>query len=292
MDVQSLSIVVPGGCPNKCKFCVAHMHKEEYVNQVEQNMRFRRLYEEDYTNRLAFARDNGCNTVILTGDGEPLFNTDFLDNFARMNARLATPFRWIEIQTSGVHLDEEKLRWLRDYIKVSTISLSVSSIFSDGYNNEVLAHPTRFDVCVKYLCEQIKKYDFNLRISLNMTKDFAQYSMEDTFNRLAALGANLVTFRKLFAEGVTPEAQWVTENQLPSSEILSRSLWIAEHGKVVGRLPTGAVRYSVCGVSTVIDGNCMDRDGLSPAPDVMRYLILRPNAKLYTSWDDAGSILF
>ena len=35
MEVQSLSICVPGGCPNNCKFCVSKMHDETYPNQIE-----------------------------------------------------------------------------------------------------------------------------------------------------------------------------------------------------------------------------------------------------------------
>src|SRR5574343_501109 len=134
MNVQSLSIVVPGGCPNKCKFCVARMHQSPYQDHIERNLRFRRLYQEDYMERLAFARDNGCNTAILTGDGEPIYNVDFLNDFAQWNARIPSPFRWIEVQTSGVGLNEEKLRWLRDTIRVSTVSLSLSSAFSNNVN--------------------------------------------------------------------------------------------------------------------------------------------------------------
>ena len=58
MKIQSLSILVPGGCPNKCKFCVADLHKDKTINQIEKNTRFRDLYEKDYMKRLTFARDN------------------------------------------------------------------------------------------------------------------------------------------------------------------------------------------------------------------------------------------
>ena len=113
MEVQSLSVCVPGGCPNNCKFCVSQMHPSPYIDQIEKNTRFRDLYERDYMRRLQFARDNGCNTVILTGDGEPLMNDRFLKDFAHWNGTIQSPFRWVEIQTSGVTLDDEKLRFLR-----------------------------------------------------------------------------------------------------------------------------------------------------------------------------------
>ena len=54
------------------------------------------------------------------------------------------------------------------------------------------------------------------------------------------------------------------------------------------RLPFGALRYSVDGISTVVDDDCMNQE----VKDTLKYLILRPDCKLYTKWDDAGSLLF
>ena len=52
MEIQSLSVVVPGGCPNRCKFCVTQLHpNSEYKNQIEKNWQFRHLYKEDYMRR-------------------------------------------------------------------------------------------------------------------------------------------------------------------------------------------------------------------------------------------------
>ncbi|MBN2443682.1 MAG: radical SAM protein, partial [Spirochaetales bacterium] len=170
MEIQTLSIVVPAGCPNKCRFCVSRLHDDnEYINQVEENTRFKHLYKRDYLARLGFARDNGCNTVILTGSGEPVLNMDFLESVATWNRELEHPFRWLELQTSGVTLDYEKLKILRNEIKVSTISLSLSSIFSDDENGEYNCTPERLKISIESLCKQIRGLDFNLRLSLNMT---------------------------------------------------------------------------------------------------------------------------
>jgi len=37
-------------------------------------------FEKDYIERLAFAKDNGVNTIILTGTGEALQNKRFLNS--------------------------------------------------------------------------------------------------------------------------------------------------------------------------------------------------------------------
>jgi hypothetical protein len=58
----------------------------------------------------------------------------FLESAATWNRELEHSFRWLELQTSTVSLDDEKLRWLRNEIEVATISFSLSSIWSDREN--------------------------------------------------------------------------------------------------------------------------------------------------------------
>lgn len=55
MNIQSLSVCVPAGCPNRCKFCVSRLHHNNYKHDN---------YDHIDVDRLEFARDNGCNSVI------------------------------------------------------------------------------------------------------------------------------------------------------------------------------------------------------------------------------------
>lgn len=87
MKIQSLSVVVPAGrCINNCKFCVAQMVEEPYLDQMDGNKPFYDLYPRNFLRRLDFARDNGCNTVMLTGNAEPQQNRPFLEKFGTLNA--------------------------------------------------------------------------------------------------------------------------------------------------------------------------------------------------------------
>ena len=65
-------------CINDCQFCVSKMHTDQYKNQMDDNLPFFDLYLKDYLERLEFARHNGCNTVMLTGNSEPQQNRKFL----------------------------------------------------------------------------------------------------------------------------------------------------------------------------------------------------------------------
>lgn len=289
MIIQSLSIAVPAGCPNKCGFCVARMHREEYVNQIECNRRFRALYKRDYEARLAFARDNGCNTLLFTGNGEALMNKDFIENVADLNWKLSSPFRILELQTSGAGLDEETLRWLRDTIGVSTISLSLSSIWSNDKNAEYNGAPDKFKVNIEHLCSEIKRYDFNLRLSLNMTDEYDPIDAPRIFARAKELGADQVTFRKLYkSDEDNPQDKWIDEHAVNEQFWTLTNRYVQEKGRKLEKLPFGAWKYSISEMSVVIDDDCMSTD----VKEEMKYLILRPNCKLYSKWDNKGSLVF
>ena len=91
MNIQTLSICVPGICPNKCKFCCVHSHSNDYENNIDGNDKD--FYENHYINRMEFARDNGCNTAILTGTNEPLTNISFLKRWGDYNKSLTSTLR-------------------------------------------------------------------------------------------------------------------------------------------------------------------------------------------------------
>ena len=289
MKIQSLSIAVPAGCGNQCKFCVSHMHRDNYTNQIENNSRFFDLYERDYIDRMAYARDNGCNCVLLTGDGEPLLNRNFLKHFSHWNQMLAKPFRQIELQTSGQTLDDEYLRFLRNTVRVSVISLSVSAL-DDDYN-ELYNQPKSqaYHVEIDKVCSDIKRYDFALRLSMNLTFYFDGLGVDKIFERAAALGANQLTFRVLYENGGdTDESRFVREYSCSKRKVGGIRDYIISNGRPLNRLPYGAVKYSVNGISCVIDGDCMSTE----VSEDLKYLILRPDCKLYSHWDDVGSLVF
>lgn len=291
MKIQSLSISVPAKCTNNCNFCVAHMHREDYCNQIEKNKRFTELYTKDYKKRLMFARDNGCNTVMLTGNGEPLLNKNFLEKFSLWNESLPSPFRWIEIQTSGTLLDDEYLRFLRNTVGVNTISLSLSSLFSEenaNYNRTTKG----LEINIEKICSEIKRYDFNLRLSLNMTDYYNSASPKNIFDRAKELGADQITFRKLYTSDITEENEqnkWIQEHACTENTWDSVKDYIQDNGIPLEVLPFGATKYSLHSFAVVMDGDCMSTQ---LKDNIVKYLILRENCKLYSKWEDKNSLIF
>jgi sulfatase maturation enzyme AslB (radical SAM superfamily) len=296
MKIQSLSVEIPRKkrCINDCPFCVSKMREDEYYNHIEDTQSERRsIYHQEFRNRLQFARDNGCNTMILTGQGEPIQNMKFIDELFEMNASIRNPFLWIELQTTGVMLDDEKLEYFKRK-GVSTIALSVADIFNDLSNNKIIGTPPKGYIELNDLCKRIKKFHFNLRLSINMIRIYDYVTAENIFDRLKDLGADQVIFREFYEEGNGgSEDEWIRENKALDRTLLMVQEYIESNGRKLERLPFGATRYSLDGISTVLDRNCMVQNEVkSEDEDPIRYLILRPNVKLYSRWNDKGSLIF
>ena len=290
MKIQSLSVVVPNkGCVNSCKFCVSRMHRSEYENFLTTKSLYYDLYKKDYFDRLNFARDNNCNTIMLTGDSEPQQNWDFLKFFGDINQSLEKPFRNIEMQTTGTLLDDHYLYFLRHHVGVKTISLSMSS-FDNDKNQEYNGTPDKIKVDIKTLCNRIKKYRFNLRVSINLTDWFNAMTPEEIFTYCKnELDADQVTFRVLYVSGNgNSQDKWIAKHSATSKLINNITNYVAEKGRSLEVLEFGATKYSLSKMSVVVDDDCMNK----VPKDSLKYLVLRENCKLYTKWDDEGSLLF
>jgi sulfatase maturation enzyme AslB (radical SAM superfamily) len=268
------------------------MHREDYCNQIENNTRFIDLYTKDYKKRLMFARDNGCNTVMLTGNGEPLLNKRFLERFALWNESLPKPFVWIEIQTSGTLLDDEYLRYLRNTVGVNTISLSLSNIFDSDKNAEYNRTQAGVKIDIDKLCDEIKKYDFNLRLSLNMTDYYNDTEIKSIFERAKQLGADQITFRKLYTSSINGENEqnkWIEKHACASSKYEELTQYVKKNSTPLEVLPFGAIKYSLGSFAVVVDDDSMSTQ---IKDDTVKYLILRENCKLYSKWEDKNSLIF
>jgi len=295
MKIQSLSICVPlpegeRRCVNACRFCVSKMHHEDYPCPPTGTPFQQERYESEFRKRMEFARDNGCNTVMLTGQNEPQQNMPFLRKFSIINQALPSSFKWIEIQTTGVGLDRDRLLYLQDY-GITTISLSVSSLDS-GRNAEINCSPDYLKVNLPDLVSQIKDIGFNLRLSLNMNKSILSDFDKDgdsMFQQLKTFQPDQVTFRKLYVCPGTPQAKWVEKEATIESELKKIEDHIKANGKLLNVLEYGQLQYSLDGISYVVDNDCMAKDQKS---GVYKYLVLRPNMKLYSQWDEKSSLIF
>ena len=258
--IQSLSVVVPNKkCINDCAFCVSKMHPNDCKNQMDENLPFFDLYFKDYMKRLEYAKERGVETVMLTGNSEPQQNRKFLMFFGLMMQMMSSPFHKIEMQTTGVGIDRNYLRFLRNHVGVNTISLSISS-FDNEMNNQIIR--TKIGkISLAELCSDIKEYDFNLRLSINLNKlNFSTNGITaDYYFRTAeSLKADQITFRVLYTSGNnTAQDKWIAKHQIDESLKNAIDSYIKDNGRLLEILPFGQKRYSVNGMSVVLDDDCM-----------------------------------
>ncbi|GHU95394.1 hypothetical protein FACS1894208_08130 [Clostridia bacterium] len=295
MKIQSVSVVVPGNngssaCINDCGPCVSRMHCERDSSYYPDRLSlYPEIYDrtiKDYVRRLDFCRDNGANSLMITGQVEPQQNMSFLKDLSFILQRVQTPFRNVEMQTTGVGLDVEKLRFLRDAVGVNTLAVSLFSL-DDEEDRWARRGAVRN---IAKLCKMAVGEDFNLRLCMNMTKELTQtYTPEALFAACAELGANQVTLRKLWsADDDSPQTHWVKEFGATDADMLPHVTYLRDCA-VLRTLEYGWTVRRVGAMSVVYDSDSMAKDG---AKDDFKYLVVRPNGKLYSSWDDPASLIF
>jgi MoaA/NifB/PqqE/SkfB family radical SAM enzyme len=211
----------------------------------------------------------------------------FIEFFSKVNSTLTTPFKSIEVQTTGVMLDDEKLAHLRK-LGITTISFSISNIFDSERNLEIIGCAKKLKFDVFEVIKLVKKYDFNLRLSLNLVNDYDKYTVEQVIERCNELGADQVTFRKLYKSNLNNEIdQWIEDN---ASERFYDDLveYVKKNGRFLGVLPFGPSIYDIKEMSICVDSDCMAEE----SKETYKYLILRENCKLYFRWDLKSSLVF
>lgn len=293
MNIQSLSICVPAKrCINDCVFCCSKMHGGDYEDRFTP-IGTTMAYVEDMKKRLQYARDNGCNTLMLTGNNEPQQNRDFLRVLGIVNKSLKNPFLNIEMQTSGAFIDNDMLDFLKE-IGVTTMAISVACIDEDVVNRSLIQTPDK-NLNLGVLCRNIKEHNMNLRICLNMNDHMiAKHDLTVSYvvSYCKDFNADQITCRALWtSEDDTPQAYWIMDHVTTTSSNFIKKFKedVKEHGKYLDTLEYGADRYDYMGFSTVVDEDSMAQEVYK---DGVKYLILRPDGHLYSKWDSKASLIF
>ena len=290
MNIQSFSIVVPNKeCMNKCHYCVSRMvNSNIYPNLMDVNHPTYDYNVKEYMRRMKYVADNGCQTLMLTGTSEPQQNKQFLNTFALIHRLLGKPFTNIEMQTTGVLLDKnpDYLRFLKNFVGVNTMAISLSSLAPE-MNSNIIGN----NVDVVKLCYMLLRYGFNIRICCNLTSifDLDKNDISKWFKFFKdELHADQVTFRQMYAsEDSTEQNKWISEHIFVDKYDLVQYLKLFSP---VGETVYGSEIRHINGMSVIFDDDCM---GKKPKKDnTVKYLILRPNCKLYSSWDDPASLVF
>lgn len=272
--IGSLQIAVPAGCMNNCSFCVYNQHASKFTRLREVD---KGQWRVEIERRLRYAASR-VSAVMITSQGEPLLNMVYLRDVVGIINKVTPNLTHIELQTSGVGLTETKLDLLYE-LGIRVISLSVPALESSQIV-EIMQVPDRYSYDPHELVDLIKSKGFILRLSIAMTSWFDDYSFDEIMDMLQEIWKpDQVSFKKLYGADEVSSLKYeefLTEfkanPEFTRLELLSSSEW----------------KYEAKGIAIVWNDNCMVQNG-SEHP---RYLILQPDGRLYTRWDNKASVIF
>jgi hypothetical protein len=126
-----------------------------------------------------------------------------------------------------------------------------------------------------------------------MTSVYDKCSPENILERASKLGADQITFRKLYSNSNESEKggeinKWIKNNKMEANAFGRLRDFVRYEGEPLEVLPFGAKKYSHSGIGMVMDEDCMSKE----FKDTYKYLILREDCRLYSRWDDKGSLIF
>jgi len=255
--------------------------------------------------RIKYTVMHDIDTCVLTGTGEVLQNKIFLGELRKIFEKLNHPFPNVELQTTGVMLQnivyitpimsKNKVQHyynldILKQLRVNTISLSISDLFDDVNNANIIDIPEKLRFSLSELIHNLKDFGLNVRLSLNMLNNLDDKTPEQIFKYAKSLGADQISFKKMYYNNDSQYEQnkWIRDNKCKEETLDNIKEYIKTHGRHMYTLEFGAKVYSVNGLSTVVVDDCMAVNNI----DVPRYIILRENGKLYCHWDDEGSLIF
>lgn len=284
---KSLTVIVPPPevgalCDNNCGYC-----SMRNSNRITVFDRANDDYRKDYVNKLNYAREEGCNNLILTGNTtDPLQNKEWLVSFGSFLSQMDKPFRKIEFRTMGSGLDLQFFQFLKE-LGVTTLTLVCYDIFDDDNNWSYVGCGEDKKINIANVIAMGRQTSIDVRLEVNLTEDYNNRTHAEVLSKCATLGATQVTFKGLYYDSAIEDAnnEWLREHGVLKTWYDTLIDYIEMNGVVLHTLETGLTQYDCNGISIVLKSLETDR-----ATDYREeFAILREDIYLYTKWNTLAS---
>lgn len=287
--MSTLTAYIPGR--NNYNFGFLPSYKGEKVYSIQDDIANRNLNLISYRDRMEFAREQGCDTLLIRGYGEPLLNKTYLEMVTTLNKQLKNPFINIELKTNGSSLiteDSNDFNFLNG-TNIKTIVLYLTCfddfkhhrLVTEGSSNE----PT---MEINTVCNEIKNHNYNLRLEVYLTRWLEYLTLEDLMKSCKELGADQFTLCEMPEfDGEDEVNKWIQENSCKSGPTVARIKEVIPQLTPIGVTSKGYNIYSVNDMSFIFKSE----DELKKEKN-NNDLYLLPNAKLYRQADNLGSLVF
>lgn len=274
LNAENLTISLPyRGCDKNCEYCISKI--TGLRDDANPKLMFRNSAKV-----LNLANIAGVTSILFTGKGEPLLNSEFLYQILP-NFAMTFP---CEIQTNGKLLAENfKMRkyHLEQMAKLDMDIIAVSmdspiqfqtygSLFNDIYDSGLVA-----------------------RITVNMTDKLGDWAdPRKIISYCKEFKIKQLTFRQINVPTNAVKSKyidWIKEHAWSDEKFSSFINRILKFAYLLRNLDTGVQIYDVDGISLGVSKYCVqDQDNGRN----LRSLIFQEDGHVYTSWASDASILF
>jgi len=287
MKIHTFTIVVgTTACNAKCPYCVSRMTPASDLNTKDINWR-----NFDIACKFAIKK---CDTVLLTGKGEPTLSPDLVSEYLRHMEHYDFAFR--ELQTNGIriekdasdgsysHIDPHLKTWYE--LGLTTVSVSIAH-HNPIENLRILRIKENYNFW--NTVDKLHDFGFSVRINCTLTKDGVDN--KDQLNELM-MQCDIHNVEQTTIRMVTvPEKseneevyRWTKEHQFDPYDL---DCYIRKHATKLLELPHGGVVYDYKG-QNLCWANCLTG---TTDPENIRQLIFFPNGKLRYDWRYKGAII-
>jgi len=287
MKVQTFTVIAGTKvCNARCPYCISKMTPCQGVGVKEEKINWR-----NFEKACKFAEVSNISTVLITGKGEPTLYprqiTDFLKKMKKHN------FPFIEIQTNGISLEEEKYnKYLKEWYDLGLTTICLSIVHYEKEKNKEIYTPYREYIKLKKLIDKLHEIGFSVRLSCTMIKDFidSPEKAEELIKKVKEWKVEQLTLREVAKPQNSENKdvhQWTSLNTPTRKQYDKIKELIKSRGNKIMTLGHGAVVYDFEGQNVCLT----DALTIKPESDNIRQLIFFPDGHLRYDWQFKGAIL-
>jgi len=290
MKFKTFSIIAGNAaCNARCPYCVSKMTPKQGISMGEPKINWR-----NFEIGARLAKQSGIDTVMITGKGEPLLFpgqiTDYLDALKRFE------FPFIELQTNGILLSEQKEKYdqfLKDWYTKGLTIPSISIAHYDNEKNRKIFLPNKKQYPdLSELVSSLHGFGYSVRLACVLLDGFidssgeleklVDFSRENKVEQLTIRPVNKPVYsldNRVY--------DWVSKNYLKAEQEKEISQYLERKGEPILELAHGGIVYDVSGQNVCLTNSLTHNKD----PDKTRQLIFFPDGHLRYDWEKEGAIL-
>ena len=279
MNIHTFTIVVgTNSCNANCPYCVSRMTPQE---ELTKDINWRNF---DVACKFAIKK---CDTVLLTGKGEPTLKSDLITQYLRQLEHYNFAFR--ELQTNGIRLENDiPDEVLRTWYELGLTTISISVAHHNAIENTRILG---IDKLYNYWKTVNRLHDFGFSVRINCTLTKGGVDTKDQLNELMMQcdvhNVEQTTIRMVTVPEKSENEEiynWALEHQFDHYDL---DCYIKKHATRLLELPHGGVVYDYRG-QNLCWTNCLTG---TTNPENIRQLIFFPDGHLRYDWRYKGAII-